>query len=140
MPYRRRLGNPSGRRGVAALELALLLPLICFLFVVSVDFARVFYFDLTVANCARNGALYAGRDPTSALDTAGIKAAAQSDAANLDLTKLTVSSTPDSSSAPTTVTVTVTYPFTTITNYPGITHSMTLSRSLQMNVAPLLPN
>jgi len=47
----------SVRRGVAATELALLLPFLCFLFVITIDFARVFYFDLTVANCARNAGL-----------------------------------------------------------------------------------
>ena len=132
--------KPTARRGVAAVELALLLPLICFLFVITVDFARVFYFDLTVANCARNGGIYGGRDPNSALDSAGIKTAAKMDAGNLDLTKLTVSSTTDDPTTPTLVTVTVTYPFTTITHYPGVPSSMTLSRSLRMNVAPLKVN
>jgi Flp pilus assembly protein TadG len=120
--------------------LALLLPLICFLFVVAVDFARVFYYDLTVANCARSGALYASQDPTSALDTTGIQAIAKKDAANLDLTQLKVTSSTNSPTAPTTVTVTVTYPFSTITHYPGVPNSLTLSRTLQMNVAPLIPN
>jgi Flp pilus assembly protein TadG len=128
------------RNAVATVELALLLPLLCFLFVIGVDYARVFYFDLTVANCARNGALYGGKDPTSALDTAGIKAAAQQDAGNLDLTQMTVSSSTDSSTAPTVVTVTVTYPFTSITNYPGVPTSVTLSRTMKMNVAPMTPS
>ena len=139
----RKLGFPRNRRprcGVAAVELALLLPLICFLFVISVDFARVFYFDLTVANCARSGALYAGQDPTHALDTTGIQVVAQKDAGNLDLTQLTVTSSPNSATAPTAVTVTVTYPFHTVTQYPGVPSSLTLSRSVQVNVAPLLPN
>jgi Flp pilus assembly protein TadG len=132
--------KPISRRGVAAVELALLLPLICFLFVITVDFARVFYFDLTVANCARNGGIYAFRDPNHALDSAGIQAAAQMDAGNLDPKLMTVSSTTDSPTTPTLVTVTVTYPFTTITSYPGVPSSMTLSRSLRMNVAPLQVN
>ena len=133
-------GAAAPRKGVAAVELALLLPLLCFLFVISVDYARVFFFDLTLANCARNGALYGGRDPASALDTKGIAAAARQDAGNLDLSQLTVSSSTDSLSAPTVVTVTVTYPFSTITNYPGIPNSFTLSRTLKMNVAPLVPS
>src|SRR5262245_64291139 len=53
------------RGGAAAVELALLLPLLAFLFVVAVDFCRLFYYSLTVNNCARNGALY-GCDPTGA--------------------------------------------------------------------------
>jgi len=128
------------RKGAAAVELAVLLPFLCFLFVITVDFSRVFYFDLTVANCARNGALYGAKDPTKALDSSGIKAAAQRDAGNLDLNQLTVTSSTDSSKTPTTVTVTVTYPFTTITSYPGVPSSQTLSRSLTMKIAPLVPN
>jgi Flp pilus assembly protein TadG len=128
------------RNAVAAVELALMLPLLCFLLVIGVDYARVFYFDLTVENCARSGALYGGKDTTSALDTAGITAAAQQDAGNLDLTQLTVTSSTDSNTAPTVVTVTVTYPFASITNYPGVPSSVTLSRTMKMNVAPATPN
>jgi Flp pilus assembly protein TadG len=128
------------RNAVAAVELALLLPLLCFLFVIGVDYARVFCYDLTVENCARNGALYGGKDTTSALDTAGITAAAQQDAGNLDPTQLTVSSSTDSTTAPTVVTVTVTYPFASITNYPGVPSSVTVSRTVKMNVAPSTPN
>ncbi len=126
------------RRGIAAVELALLLPFLALIFVVAIDFARVFYFDLTVANCARNGALYVCQTPTTALDTAGITSAAQMDAGNLNLSQLTVTSSTDSPTAPTKVTVTVTYPFSTITHYPGFSN-MTLSRTLQMNIGPLLP-
>jgi Flp pilus assembly protein TadG len=135
----RRFGSPV-RDGVAAVELALLLPILCFLFVISVDFARVFYFDLTVENCARCGAIYGGRHPNAAVDTAGIQAEAKKDAGNLDTTQLQVNSTTDSSTAPTVVTVTVTYPFTTITHYPGVPNKLTLSRTVQAQVAPARVN
>src|SRR5687768_10783993 len=46
------------REGAAAVELALLLPLLGFLCVISVDFARIFYYSQAVANCARDGALW----------------------------------------------------------------------------------
>jgi Flp pilus assembly protein TadG len=127
------------RQGIAATELALLLPFMCLLFVIAVDFARVFYYDLTVANCARCAAVYASQTPTTALDTAAIKAAAEKDAGNLDVSKLTVTSSPNSATAPTAVTVTVTYPFSTLTRYPGFS-SLTMRRTLTINVGPLLPN
>src|SRR5262245_44444013 len=92
------------RRATAALELALLLPILCCLFGAAVDFARVFYSDLTVVNCARNAAVYASQDPTTAKDTEGIKAAARRDATNLDQQELTVTSTVNDSANPTTVT------------------------------------
>jgi Flp pilus assembly protein TadG len=136
----RRRQIQQARPGAATVELALLLPLLCFLFVIAVDFARVFYFDLTVANCARCGALYAGRDPTSALDTASISAEAKRDAGTLDATQMTVTSTPDNPTSPNTVAVTVTYPFTTFTQYPGVPSSITMSRTVIATVAPAKPN
>lgn len=45
------------RRGIAAVELAMLLPFLCFLFVITVDFARVFQCQMVLDSCARNGAL-----------------------------------------------------------------------------------
>jgi Flp pilus assembly protein TadG len=128
------------RKGAAAVELALLLPLLCFLFVITVDFARVIYFTIIVTNCARNGAMYGCNTPTTANDTSGIQTQSQMDASNLDLTQLNVSSSTDSSSNPTYVSVTVTYPFSTITNYPGVPSKMTITRTVQMRVAPLTPN
>jgi Flp pilus assembly protein TadG len=135
----RRAKQLLARRGMAVVELALLLPLLCFLFVASVDFARVFYFDLTLVNAARNGAIYASQNPTTAIDTAGIKAAVQKDTTNLNVQRLTVTSS-TSGSSPTMVVVTVSYPFTTITKYPGISSQFTLRRTIQMSVAPLTPN
>jgi Flp pilus assembly protein TadG len=131
---------PARRAGAAALELAVLLPFLCFAFVVAVDFARVFCFALTVTNCARNGALYGSADPAHALDQGGIQAAAQRDAANLDLPQLRVTSTTDSPTSPTSVSVTVSYPFSTITRYPGVPAQLTLSRTVQMEVVPATPN
>src|SRR5919197_6524949 len=53
------------RRGASTVELAILLPFLCFLFCVAIDYARVFYFALTVQNCARNGAYYASDYPNN---------------------------------------------------------------------------
>jgi Flp pilus assembly protein TadG len=125
---------------VAAVELAIVLPFLCFLFVVAVDFARIFYFSLTVANCARNGALYGSQNPTNALDTSGISTAAAMDADNLNSQLLTVTSATDSPTSPTYVDVTVTYPFTTITSFPGINSQTTITRTVRMLVVPLTPN
>jgi Flp pilus assembly protein TadG len=47
------------RRGTASVELAILLPFLTFIFLIAVNFARVFYFSQIIENCARNGALYA---------------------------------------------------------------------------------
>jgi Flp pilus assembly protein TadG len=143
---RGRTKKMSARQGLAVVELALLLPLLCALFVVAVDFARVFYFDLTLASAARNGAIYGSQDPTKANDTAGIQTNAGYDLTSLPtvvvsgVTYPQVSSSTDSSTSPTTLTVTVTYPFNTITRYPVIPQQYMLSRTVQISVVPLTPN
>src|SRR5262245_6670773 len=57
-------GRPPCRRAAAALELALLLPILTTLLVLGVALRRVLYHHVMVTNRARNGALYAS-DPTS---------------------------------------------------------------------------
>src|SRR5437879_2256200 len=49
-------GQALPRLGAAAVELAVLLPFLVFLFLVGTDYCRLFYYSLTLANCARNGA------------------------------------------------------------------------------------
>jgi Flp pilus assembly protein TadG len=127
------------RRGAATVEFALVLPFLCFAFIATVDFCRVFYCSVTVSNCARNGALYGSADVSHALDSSGIQAATRLDASNLDVQQLGVSATTDSGSNPTYVSVTVTYPFTTITQYPGIPRQTNLSRTVRMSVLPAVP-
>ncbi|MFN4260920.1 MAG: TadE/TadG family type IV pilus assembly protein [Gemmataceae bacterium] len=131
----------SQRRAAAAVEMAVTLPLLTFLFVAGVDFARVYFSALTVMNCARNGALHAS-DPFNAASTpyADVEEAALADAGNLSPTP-TVSSTEgvDEDGNPY-VEVTVSYPFSTVTSYPGIPSTMTISRTVRMRLAPETPN
>src|SRR5579883_1721527 len=120
------------RRGAAAVELAMLLPVIVFLLLVAVDFARVYYFSLTVTNCARNGALYAC-DPVAAAVSPfqSVQQPALADAGNLSPSP-TVTTQTVGSGAGSYVTVTVNYTFQTITNFPGIPATVALSRSVTM--------
>lgn len=129
----------ANRRAAATVELAVVLPFLCFCFVVAIDYARVFYVALTVNNCARNGAAYASQDAAKALDSAGIQAAAQMDASNLNLGSLTVTSATNSTTNPTWVEVTVSYPFTTITHYMLIPSQTTIKRIVHMEVVPATP-
>jgi Flp pilus assembly protein TadG len=46
----KRYRNQNGRSGASAVELALLLPFLVFLFVITVDFGRIFYYSLTLTN------------------------------------------------------------------------------------------
>ena len=127
------------RTAVAAVELAVLLPFLAFIFVVTVDFSRIFYDSLILNNCARNGALYGCANPTNSLDTTGIQNAALADASNLSPTP-TVTSTTGTNSDGNYVQVTVTWTFQTITNYPGIPSTITLTRTVQMRVTPQVPD
>lgn len=128
------------RRGVAAVELAILLPLLAFLFVVTVDFARVFYFSLTITNCARNGAMY-GCDPTAAQLSpyTSVQEAALADAGNIQPVP-TVTSQTVADAAGDLIEVKVSYPFTTITQFPGVPSSLNLTRTVRMRMVQTLPN
>lgn len=127
------------RRGAAVVEFALVLPFLAFILIVTVDFSRIYYASQIVNNCARNGAIYGCDNPANSVDTAGIQTAALSDAPDLS-TVPTVSSTTgtDSSGSPY-VEVTVTYPFTTLTRFPGIASSVSLSRKVRMRVSQTVP-
>ena len=74
----------NDRPASSAVELALVLPLLALLFLVTVDFARLYYHYTIVTNCARAGALYAA-DPTAAAESpyADYIAAARADAGDL---------------------------------------------------------
>jgi Flp pilus assembly protein TadG len=125
------------RRGAATVELSLVLPLLAFLFVIGLDYSRVFYASVIVSNCARNGALYASdqnvadRSPYEDLQQAVLADAS-------DLTEpLTVSSREGSdTSSYDWVEVTVTYPFKTVISYPGIPSQVNISRTVHMRKVP----
>jgi Flp pilus assembly protein TadG len=127
------------RRGAAAAELAVLLPFLIFLFVVGVDFARVFYFSVILTNSARNGAVYGSGSPTQAADTAGIQQAALADATDLSPAPTVASTTGTDASNYQYVKVTVQQPFHTVISFPGVPSAFTLTRTVQMRVSSLTP-
>jgi len=132
------------RRGAAAVELAVLAPFLVFLFLVTVDFARVFYYQLTIEDCARNGALL-GSSLRSYQETGWVQpynditAAAVADGASLnpplDSSQVNVTAG-KGSDANSNVTVTITYPFTTFTKFPGFDNTFNLQAKCSMRVAP----
>jgi Flp pilus assembly protein TadG len=148
-PKRRR----SLRRGIAAVELALLTPVLFFMFLVVWDYSRIFYYAIVMSQCARNGARWAGdpnyfNNPAVATDPyTSVTAAALADAKNITPTP-TVTDPPtygnDANGNPY-AQVTVSYQFSTIVNYsfPGlltIPNQVTISRTIQTRVAPVLPS
>jgi Flp pilus assembly protein TadG len=126
---------------MAAAELALLLPVLVLLFVIVVDFCRLFYSCLTITNCARNGALWAS-DPVAQATSkyANVTDAALADASNLSpAPTVTGPTTGTDADGNPYVEVTVTYNFQLITSYLGF-NSQTLARTVRMRVAPTVPS
>jgi Flp pilus assembly protein TadG len=133
------------RRGGAAAELAFLLPVLTFIFIVAIDFCRLFYAYNVITNCARNGALWAAdplAQPPYSESYGSLFLAAAADAGNLNpaLTSSNVSSSTgtDGQGNPTVI-VTVTYQFNMVSSYLGF-GSVNLSRSVAMRNEPLTPN
>ena len=125
------------RDGSATVEFALLLPLLAFLLVIGVDFARVFYYSQIVENAARNGAIWAS-DPQApgysvypdAYHAALAEAGDLSPAPTVSLplaTGKTYTGT-DAAGNPY-VQVTVSWTFNSITGYAGVPKTVTLPRT-----------
>jgi len=55
--------NRTSRCGAATVELAVLLPFLAFLFVIGIDWARIFFVTMTIENAARNAAYYGSEYP-----------------------------------------------------------------------------
>ena len=151
--------KPTVRKGAQVVELAVLLPFLAFMFVIAVDWARIFYYSIAVTNCARNGALYLSQQQsaktTSAPNTdsgyvnlyvnsaSPVTAAALADAPDLTPTP-TVTSTSGSDGYGPYVEVTVSCPFQTVTNFSVgnflVPSSTNVTRTIRMYVPPESPN
>ena len=147
------------RRAAAAVEFAVLAPFLAFLFVIAVDWARVFYYSIAVRNCARNGAMYmslqqSARTTTSPYTDSGyvnlyvnsaspVTAAALADASNLTPTP-SVTSTSGSDSYGPYVEVTVSYTFKTLSKFSFgefvVPTSDNVKSTVRMYVPPEFPN
>lgn len=126
------------RKGVATLELAILIPFLLLLIVIGVDFARIYYHELTLINAARTGAVFASAHPDNAKNKTAIEAVVLGDTQNLTPSPK-VSSSTNTVDGIEYVTVTVKWDFNTVVDYPGIPKPFTLERSVKMRVTPLNP-
>lgn len=68
-----------GRRGSAVVEAALAFPLLFLILLGAMDFSRVFFTAVEVANAAEAGARYGAQNPTRAADLTGMQTAATND-------------------------------------------------------------
>jgi Flp pilus assembly protein TadG len=141
--YRTPQRTKDPRQGAAAVELAICLPVLMLLFMITLDWARLYYYDMIIANCARQGALWASSnssDPCRQLYP-DVQSAALAEYGNFTWPG---SSPVASASGTDPVTVTVTwnipqnglFPSYTPAGYPGFTMPASLSRSVTMTMSP----
>lgn len=130
--------NRGRRRGAAAAELAIIMPVFGFLVGVVADYSRLYYALATLSDTARAGAVYYATNYTTAT-TSSVQTTALADATNLTNlgTSPTIASTTGTdSSGSTYVQVTASYRFTTVVPHPSIPSPITLTRKVVMMVNP----
>jgi Flp pilus assembly protein TadG len=137
------LRNRRPRRAVAAVELAVLAPLLVFLLLIAVDFGRIFYAAVTLDNCARNGALWEA-DPYYRTESGftNVRDAALADATNLDQQGnplIVTSGTGTDETGRPYVEVTVSQRFRTVSQFPGIPGDSNVTRTVRMARPPMNP-
>ena len=107
----------DSERGAAAVEFAILLPLLLMLVLGTIEFGRAYNAQITLTNAARDGV----RVMAIANDPAGAKTAAVSAAASVS-TSIPISSvtlSTDTCTAGSQVTLTISYNLSTITGIAG---------------------
>jgi Flp pilus assembly protein TadG len=135
-----RARRPRRRRGATAAELALILPLLVTVVLGCVDFGRFLYYYVGVVNSARAAAAYAIMNnyasSTQSTWTTGVNAAGGAEMNGMtgyDSTKLTITivSARDANGLYR-ATVTASYPFKTIAQWPSVPKSMTMTKTVVM--------
>jgi Flp pilus assembly protein TadG len=160
-PTARRSGRLRSQAGQTLLEVALLAPMLLALLVGTIEFGRYAYLGILVENAARAGAAYGAQSLPQSADTVGIRSAADNDFANgQNLTGLNVTpstscgcdnggtvtgatcSTAVNPSAGTCasghwvvmVSVQASATFNPLFGFPGISKSITVTRTVTMRV------
>jgi Flp pilus assembly protein TadG len=137
------------RTGGAAIELAILFPILLLLLIGIVDYGRVFYTWVTVSNAARAGAEFGQQRPDTQTNTDSMRAIAQADgneAGTLSFTNSTptffcecagvananCTVCPGGAAPEVYVKVTASKTVTMLLPYPGLPSSVTISRTAIM--------
>jgi Flp pilus assembly protein TadG len=134
--------------GSVLVEVAIMLPFLILLVLGAVDFSRVFFAAIELNNAVRAGAEYGARTTATATNTANIQSTVTGDAANLSgvvATSTSYCTCPGSSATvgcATTcagygkpklyVSVTGTYTWDSLVNWPGLEETVALTRTVIM--------
>jgi len=141
-PFRVARRFSKTERGSAAVELAVISPLLLLLIIGVLDYGRAFYTSITVANAARAGAEYGAQGPVESGNIDGMKDFAQGDgqeAGTLTLSARRYCECGGAAAPCTTacaggaapavfVEVTATKPLSMLLPYPGLPGTLTISR------------
>ncbi|MBB1024485.1 MULTISPECIES: TadE/TadG family type IV pilus assembly protein [unclassified Dietzia] len=108
----------SSDRGAAALEFALVVPVLLALVLGIIEFGRAYNIQTTLSNAARDGVRVMALENS----VTAARTATRNSANTLDLTRATISVTPTSCAAtattpPGTATVTITYPLELLSGF-----------------------
>ena len=145
------VGFRNNQKGTSLVETAILIPVLLLLCCGAMDFARVIYAGIEVANASRAGVQYGALTPGNSGDTAGMAQAATNDAADLGASNVTANasnfcecvggtgtvacSTTSCGTTPSGyVSVTTNYTFNTLVHWPGLPQSIVLTRTAKMRV------
>ena len=141
LPDRRSVARGAPRRarsGIAAVEMALVCPLVLLFAFATTDFGRVMAAYLVVCNAARVGADYGSTNGYTSYTQASWQAAIRQ-AVNQEMQgllgyqssqlRLTITATPDPDGLYH-VAVEVSYPFTTVVDWPGVPTLVLLDHSV----------
>jgi Flp pilus assembly protein TadG len=141
-PLSQSRARPAGRtrRGTAAVEAALALPLVIALTLGCIDFARALHTQICLQNIARVGAEYGATHSRATTEAdvweATLRQAMLAEAAHIprfSADKLTITTTVAGDSRfDTWITVSVGYPLRTAVHWPGVPHNLTLAHEVTM--------
>jgi Flp pilus assembly protein TadG len=159
----RRLGNLRPERGQTLLEVALVTPVLLALLIGAIELGRYAYISILIGNAARTGAAFGAESLANSVNPAGIQTAADNDFQNngQNVSSLTVTSSAscgcDSSGTTSSevcssasnsnagtcaaghwivmVSVTASGTFNSVFHYPGISPSLSISKTATMRVA-----
>ena len=143
-------------RGGTMVEFALTFPLLLLLCLGTMDFGRLFFHGVTIANAAATGAFYGAQNNVNFSNYSVMADRVTEDAKNLDDVTASATSFCECPGSPPTdiscseatnrkacgdygyprayVRTTATHTFQTLVNYPGITHEVKLDRNAFMRV------